>query len=92
VVNPKTVANEVAQIFSKNLHLDVPSYDFDLFAAGILDSLQLVDLLFQLEEQFGVQISLGETELENFRSIDCIAVMLVRQGANGFSHCAHDRK
>jgi acyl carrier protein len=86
VVNPHTIASEVAQIFSENLHLNVPSYDFDLFAAGILDSLQLVELLFQLEEQFGVRISLGETELENFRSIDCIALMLVRQGANGFPH------
>jgi hypothetical protein len=36
-----------------------------------------------LEEQFGIQISLGETDLENFRSIDCIALMLVRQNRNG---------
>jgi acyl carrier protein len=85
VVNTEAVAGAVAQIFSENLHLDVPSYDFDLFAAGILDSLQLVELLFALEEQFGVQISLGQTELENFRSIDCIALMLVRQGVNGHS-------
>lgn len=84
MVDPETVANEIAQIFSENLHLDVPSHDLDLFAAGILDSLQLVELLFQLEEQFGVQISLDEIDLENLRSIDCIALMLVRRG--GSSH------
>jgi acyl carrier protein len=83
VADPETVANEVAQIFSQNLHLEVPSHDFDLFTAGILDSLQLVELLFQLEEQFGIHISLGEIELENFRSIDCIALLLVRQNSNG---------
>ena len=81
--DPNTIANEVAEIFSRNLHIEVPSHDFDLFTAGILDSLQLVELLFQLEEQFGIRISLGEINLENFRSIDCIALLLVRQNGNG---------
>ena len=81
--DPETIANEVAEIFSRNLHIEVPSRDLDLFTAGILDSLQLVELLFQLEEQFGIHISLGEIELENFRSIDCIALLLVRQNSNG---------
>ena len=81
--DPETVANEVAAIFSQDLHVEVPSYDFDLFTAGILDSLQLVELLFQLEQQFDIQISLAETDLQNFRSIDCIALMLVRQNGNG---------
>jgi D-alanine--poly(phosphoribitol) ligase subunit 2 len=83
VADPETLANEVAEIFSQNLHIEVPSHDFDLFTAGILDSLQLVELLFQLEEQFGIQISLGEIDLETFRSIDCIALMLVRRNCNG---------
>lgn len=81
MADPETVANEVAQIFSQNLHVEVPSHDFDLFTTGILDSLQLVELLFQLEEQFGIRISLGEIDLENFRSIDCIALLLVRQNS-----------
>jgi acyl carrier protein len=83
VDDPDTIANEVAEIFSRNLHIEVPSHNFDLFTAGILDSLQLVELLFQLEEQFGIRISLGEINLENFRSIDCIALLLVRQNGSG---------
>jgi D-alanine--poly(phosphoribitol) ligase subunit 2 len=83
VANPETLANEVAQILSENLHLDVPSYDLDLFAAGMLDSLQLVELVFQLEEQFGIKISLGETDLKNFRTIDCIVAMLARCDGHG---------
>jgi D-alanine--poly(phosphoribitol) ligase subunit 2 len=82
VNNPETVANQVAEIFSQNLHIEVPSHDVDLFTNGILDSLQLVELLFQLEEQFGIKLSLGEIDLETFRSIDCIALMLVRQNGN----------
>ena len=87
--DPNTIANEVAEIFSRNLHIEVPSHDFDLFTAGILDSLQLVELLFQLEEQFGIRISLGEINLENFRSIDCIALLLVRQNGNGGTKRVH---
>lgn len=82
---PETVANEVAEIFSQGLHIEVPSHDFDLFTTGMLDSLQLVELIFQLEEQFGIQISLAEIDLQNFRSIDCIALMLVRRNGNGTS-------
>lgn len=83
MADPETLANDIAQIFSQNLHIEVPSHDFDLFTAGILDSLQLVELLFQLEEQFGIQIPLGEIGLEDFRSIDSIALMLLRQNGNG---------
>lgn len=82
MADPETLANDIAEIFSQNLHIEVPSHDFDLFTAGILDSLQLVELLFQLEEQFGIQIPLGEIDLENFRSIDSIALMLLRQNGN----------
>ena len=79
----QTIGNEVAEIFSLKLHVEVPSYDADLFETGALDSLQFVELLFQLERQFGVHISLDETDLENFRSIERITVMLA--GQNGKS-------
>jgi D-alanine--poly(phosphoribitol) ligase subunit 2 len=79
----QTIENEVAEIFSQELHVDVPSYDSDLFETGVLDSLQLVELLFQLEQQFGVCISLDETDVENFRSIERISVMLASQNGNG---------
>jgi len=81
--HPESVAAEVADIFSQKLQIDVPSYDADLFEAGILDSLQLVELLFELEKAFSVRISLGDTDLENFRSIERIALTLARKNGNG---------
>jgi methoxymalonate biosynthesis acyl carrier protein len=80
----QTIENAVAEIFSQKLHVEVCSYDSDLFETGILDSLQLVELLFQLEQQFGVRISLDEIELENFRSIERITVVIVGQEGKGF--------
>jgi methoxymalonate biosynthesis acyl carrier protein len=78
----QTIGSEVADLFTQKLHVDVPSHDCDLFEKGILDSLQLVELLLQLEQHFGVRISLDEMDLENFRSIERITVALASQ--NGF--------
>jgi len=79
----QTIENEVAKIFSQHLHVGVPSCDCDLFETGVLDSLQLVELIFQLEQQFGVRVSLDETDLENFRSIERITAMLASQNRSG---------
>ena len=79
----QTVENEVAEIFSQKLHVDVPSRDSDLFEAGILDSLHLVELILELEQQFCVRISLGETDLENFCTIERISLILAREYDGG---------
>jgi D-alanine--poly(phosphoribitol) ligase subunit 2 len=63
----------LAGLFADALHVEVPSADADLFDAGILDSLAFVELLLQLEREFGIQTSVEDLELENFRTIDRIA-------------------
>lgn len=63
----------IAGVFSNALHLDVPAFDTDLFDTGVLDSLAFVELLLQLEREFGVTTSVDDLEIENFRSIDSIA-------------------
>ena len=75
----KQVADQVAEIFSEKLHIDVPSHDSDLIEIGAIDSLQLVELIFQLEQQLGMRISLAEIDMDCFRSITRIAQTL----ANG---------
>jgi acyl carrier protein len=79
----QTVENEVAKIFSQKLHVDVPSRHSDLFEAGILDSLHLVELILELEQQFCVRISVGETDLENFCTIERISLVLAREYDGG---------
>ena len=63
----------VAAIFSGALHLDVPSVDTDLFENGVLDSLAFVELLLQLEREFGVTTSVDDLDVATFRSIATIA-------------------
>ena len=68
-----TLRERVAAIFSGALHLEVPSHDTDLFESGVLDSLAFVELLLQLEREFGVTTSVDDLDVATFRSISTIA-------------------
>lgn len=71
--NGNRLRERIAGIFSGALHLDVPSFDTDLFDTGVLDSLAFVELLLNLEREFGVTTSVDDLELEHFKSIASIA-------------------
>jgi D-alanine--poly(phosphoribitol) ligase subunit 2 len=66
----------VRQVFVEALTIQVPSVDTDLVDTGLLDSLALVELLFAIEQRFGVDLSLGELDIENFRTVERIAAFL----------------
>jgi D-alanine--poly(phosphoribitol) ligase subunit 2 len=71
--DPAKLQRQIAHLFLKEMNLEVPFPDTDLFKEGILDSMAFVGLLFQLERQFGVQVSFDDLELDHFRSIEKIA-------------------
>ena len=73
----RTVALErLRALFLRHLHLEVPSADTDLLESGLLDSLQLVDLLVLIEEEFGRRISLEAIELDDLRSLARLAQLV----------------
>jgi acyl carrier protein len=63
----------IGGVIAGALHIDVPSFDADLFDSGVLDSLAFVELLVRLEQEFGVTTSVDDLEADNFRSIASIA-------------------
>ena len=67
------IVRRLADVFVENLHVEPPSPDTDLFESGLLDSLQLVELLLQLERRFGVQIAIESIDLDNLRTLARIA-------------------
>jgi D-alanine--poly(phosphoribitol) ligase subunit 2 len=71
----------IAGVFSGALHVEVPSADTDLFETGVLDSLAFVELLLQLEREFGLKTSVDDLELENFRSLDRICAFVSARAA-----------
>jgi acyl carrier protein len=73
MIEQRGIHKKLTELFVRKLNLEVPSVETDLVGTGLLDSLALVELLAQLEETFGVSISIDDLELENFRSIASIA-------------------
>ena len=67
------LCDQVKKLCSEKLNLDVPSIETDLVETGMLDSMQFVQLLLHLEEEFGVAVSLDNLEFDHFRSIGKIA-------------------
>ena len=62
-----------------------PELDFsgvdDFFSRGILDSYDLIQLVFALEERFAVSFDLADIVPENFRSVEAIQSVLSKYGA-----------
>lgn len=67
------VPTRVNQLLRERLHIEPPSNEADLLEAGLLDSLGLVALMAAIEEEFHIQISFEEIELDHFRSVIKIA-------------------
>jgi acyl carrier protein len=72
---------QITELLATHLHLEVPSAETDLLGSGLLDSLGLVELLALLEQQFAVQISLDELELDHFRSVASLAAFIASREA-----------
>lgn len=70
---------QLLRIFSEQLQCEVPSVETDLIENALLDSMQFVDLMMLLEQDFHVTISLAELELDELRSIASIASFVARR-------------
>jgi acyl carrier protein len=62
----------VRALFHSELELEV-EVDTDLIESGLLDSMAFVQLLVELEQEFGITVDMGALDLEDFRSVRGIA-------------------
>jgi len=72
------IIERLGAVFVENFHIEVPTADTDLFGTGILDSLQLVELLLQLERRFGSRITIENIDLDDLRTLARIARLVAR--------------
>ena len=63
----------VLALLHDDLHVSVETVDAELFDSGLIDSLTFVDLLFQLEQKFGVAVQLDDIDPDRFRTVTAIA-------------------
>ncbi|SRR5258706_15720280 len=79
MLSEEDVASQVQALLVEKLFVNVESHETDLLAAGILDSLTLVQMLMHLEERFGLRVAVEDLEIEDLRSIHAIARLVTRQ-------------
>lgn len=73
----------IERIFRETLSIAPPAPEVDIIDAALLDSLGLVTLLFEIEQELGLQLPLESLEVDDFRSIGLIARLILRtQGRN----------
>ncbi|HYU01583.1 MAG TPA: acyl carrier protein [Gemmatimonadales bacterium] len=77
------LAYQISALLSEKWHLRVPSLDTDLINTGLVDSLMLVEFLAQLEQEFGIQVSLEDLEIDHFRTVTRIAAFVATKSRNG---------
>ena len=70
---------EIGRLIRREFPAEPGAPEEDLVAAGVLDSLTLIQLLVQLEEHFGVSIPLSELELDDIRSIRSLARLIANR-------------
>ena len=66
------ILDRISSIFTQKLNIEAPAHDSDLFKNGTLDSLTLVDLLAELEAEFGFHLQPDQLAVEEFRSLESI--------------------
>ena len=71
--------DQIKTLFREKLNLEVPTAETDLVEAGVLDSLQLINLLLHLERELGTRVSPEDLKVEHFRSIASIAAFVDNQ-------------
>jgi acyl carrier protein len=71
-----SIIDELNALFAEALQIEVPGPHTDLIDSGLLDSLQLVQLLLQIEERMGARIPLEEVDLDDLRSIGRLAGLI----------------
>lgn len=57
------------------------SDDADLFGSGLVNSLFAMQLVMFVEGDFGLTVDNEDLDIDNFRSVDAIAALVVRKSA-----------
>jgi acyl carrier protein len=68
-----SVVDRVRLLIRDVLDVDPANNDTDLIDAGLLDSLALVAMIAELEQEFAVELPLEDLDVECFRSVARIA-------------------
>jgi D-alanine--poly(phosphoribitol) ligase subunit 2 len=72
VSTPELTAR-ISDLIRETLMVEVPAPDVDLIDAGLIDSLALITLITEIEQDFQIQLPLDDFDVDSFRSAEQIA-------------------
>lgn len=74
----------IRAFFVEQCFLGADTLDLErgLFSTGVLSSLDLIDLMAYLEEEFGFKIEPLEAEMKNFDTVDLVLGFIARKQAS----------
>ncbi len=76
MLDVESIQQRLLNLFSESLDRDVPSLDTDLLETGLIDSLSLVDLLMNLESEFGLTVDMSDIDLEQLRTVIGLSILV----------------
>jgi acyl carrier protein len=68
-----TELEETVTAIFRELTIEVPDPDVDVIETGLLDSLGLVTVVYELEQRCGITIPFETLEVDDFRTVRSIA-------------------
>ena len=71
----------ICDFIVKSFHIDKEEiqYNVPLISSGIIDSVQMLELVAFVEKEFGITVDLDDTSLENFDTIDKLVDFIKRK-------------
>lgn len=70
------LVSQLGALFLDKLSVRVPTPDTNLLESGLLDSMQIVELLMQIEQEFGLRIDLKRVDFDDLCSLGRIARLI----------------
>lgn len=72
-ISEENAIPRIQKAFRTVLNVEIEDPDQDVIDSGMLDSLGLIELLVEVEREFGVQLDLEELDIDDFRTSRRIA-------------------
>jgi methoxymalonate biosynthesis acyl carrier protein len=70
VENEKLPQDIIRNYIMENVNLQELDDDFDIFEAGLVNSLFAIELMTFLEKAFDIKVTMDDLDMENFKTVN----------------------
>ena len=73
----------ISDYIARNVNLSHINYDMRIFESGLVNSLFAIELMTFLENTFGIKIRIDDLDMENFQSVNLMALFVKSKQEGG---------